>query len=169
MNKTKRGLQLGAAITSIVLSSILAIVALYLICALKEVRDAFAGDPEFSGVMYASTMLTYVLILFGCYVLILFGCIANIVVSALICRKPINTTHKGLCITSLVLNAALALFYIIGASLWCVLPLIIVGLFIAELCLNSKVPAATANLDASNATVVNTETTETIKTEINNE
>lgn len=161
MNKTKRGLQLGAAITSIVLSSILAIVALYLICALKEVRDAFAGDPEFSGVMYASTMLTYVLILFGC--------IANIVVSALICRKPINTTHKGLCITSLVLNAALALFYIIGASLWCVLPLIIVGLFIAELCLNSKVPATTANLDASNATVVNTETTETIKTEINNE
>lgn len=161
MNKTKRGLQLGAAITSIVLSSILAIVALYLICALKEVRDAFAGDPEFSGVMYASTMLTYVLILFGC--------IANIVVSALICRKPINTTHKGLCITSLVLNAALALFYIIGASLWCVLPLIIVGLFIAELCLNSKVPAATANLDASNATDVNTETTETIKTEINNE
>ena len=164
MNKTKRGLQLGAAITSIVLSSILAIIALYLICALKEVRDAFAGDPEFSGVMYASTMLTYVL-----YVLILFGCIANIVVSALICRKPINTTHKGLCITSLVLNAALALFYIIGASLWCVLPLIIVGLFIAELCVNSKVPAATANLDASNATVVNTETTETIKTEINNE
>ncbi len=160
MNKTKRGLQLGAAIASIVLSSILAIVALYLICALKEVRDAFAGDPEL-GVMYASTMLTYVLILFGC--------IANIVVSALICRKPINTTHKGLCITSLVLNAALALFYIIGASLWCVLPLIIVGLFIAELCVNSKVPAATANLDASNATVVNTETTETIKTEINNE
>ena len=162
MNKTKRGLQLGAAITSIVLSSILAIVALYLISALKEVHDAFASDPDFSGVMYATTMLTYVFILFGC--------IANIVVSALICRKPVNTTHKGLCITSLVLNAVLAFIYILSASLWCVLPLIIVGLFIAELCVNGKAKQpAIANADAANVTTVSSETTENVETQNNNE
>ena len=47
MNKTKRGLQLGAAITSIVFASILAVSAIYLLIITNNLIRAW-GDAEYS-------------------------------------------------------------------------------------------------------------------------
>lgn len=128
MNKTKRGLQLGAAITSIVFASILAVSAIYLLIVTNNLIRAW-GDAEYSS-EYSLIMITYILIL-------LFS-IATIIVSALICRKPNEKMHLGLCVADLVLNSLLAILYIAAGTPVAVMPIIIVGLFIAELCVKNK-------------------------------
>ena len=128
MNKTKRGLQLGAAITSIVFASILAVSAIYLLIITNNLIRAW-GDAEYSS-EYSLIMITYILIL-------LFS-IATIIVSALICRKPNEKMHLGLCVADLVLNSLLAILYIAAGSPVAIMPIIIVGLFIAELCVKNK-------------------------------
>ncbi len=128
MNKTKRGLQLGAAITSIVFASILAVSAIYLLIVTNNLIRAW-GDAEYSS-EYSLIMITYILIL-------LFS-IATIIVSALICRKPNEKMHLGLCVADLVLNSLLAILYIAAGSPVAIMPIIIVGLFIAELCVKNK-------------------------------
>ena len=128
MNKTKRGLQLGAAITSIVFASILAVSAIYLLIITTTLIRAW-GDAEYSS-EYSLIMIIYILIL-------LFS-IATIIVSALICRKPNEKMHLGLCVADLVLNSLLAILYIAAGTPVAVMPIIIVGLFIAELCVKNK-------------------------------
>lgn len=131
MNKTKRGLQLGAAITSIVFASILAVGTIYLIIVAMGINGDLPDDMA-----YESAQMS---IIIATYVLILLGCIANLIVSSLICRKPQENMHKGLCIASLVMNAVIALFELINLSVWCLLPLAVVGLFIASLCVKNNV------------------------------
>ncbi len=129
MNKTKRGLQLAAAIISIVLAALLTIGAIYILGALEELTDA----ADANGLSLSAYKITYILILCAC--------IANIIVSSLICRKPNNNMFLGLSITALVMNAVLALLYIIAGTAYAILPLVVVGLFIAELCMPNKTTA----------------------------
>ena len=119
MNKTKRGLQLAAAITSIVFASILTIGAILTLGLLNDL------DVDSSAVAVVYTFI------------ILFS-VSIIIISALICRTPNETMHKSLCIADLVLNIILAILYIISPSFWVIMPLAIVGLFIAELCVNGQ-------------------------------
>ena len=126
MNKTKRGLQLAAAIISIVLAALLTIGAIYVLAALEELTDA----ADTNGLGLSVMKVTYILILCAC--------IANIIVSSLICRKPNDNMFLGLSITALVMNAILALLYIIAGTAYAILPLVVVGLFIAELCMPNK-------------------------------
>ena len=135
MNKTKRGLQLGAAITSIVFASILAVSAIYLLIITNNLIRAL-GDAEYSS-EYSLISSEYSLIMIT-YILILLFSIATIIVSALICRKPNEKMHLGLCVTDLVLNSLLAILYIAAGTPVAVMPIIIVGLFIAELCVKNK-------------------------------
>lgn len=142
MNKTKRGLQLGAAITSIVFASILAVSAIYLLIVTNNLIRAW-GDAEYSS-EYSLTSSEYSLIsseyslIMIIYILILLFSIATIIVSALICRKPNEKMHLGLCVADLVLNSLLAILYIAAGTPVAVMPIIIVGLFIAELCVKNK-------------------------------
>ena len=135
MDKTKRGLQLGAAITSIVFASILAVSAIYLLIITNNLIRAW-GDAEYSS-EYSLISSEYSLIMI-IYILILLFSIATIIVSALICRKPNEKMHLGLCVADLVLNSLLAILYIAAGTPVAVMPIIIVGLFIAELCVKNK-------------------------------
>ena len=75
------------------------------------------------------------------YIFVMLFAIATIIVSSIICLKPKQDMHKGLCITALVLNSILILLYIAGASWYLVFPLISAGLFIAELSVKNTPPA----------------------------
>ncbi len=132
MNKTKRGLQLSAAIVSIVFSSLLFLGSIVILNTLAEYVAAY-GEVE--GV--ATVRMIYIFVM-------LFA-IATIVVSSIICSKPKQNMHKGLCITALVLNSILTLLYVAGTSWYLVFPLICVGLFIAELCVKNTPPAQAQN------------------------
>lgn len=139
MSKVKRGLQLSAAIVSIVFNAILIISSIYVITLLNS-----------SGYGY------YFADFIAIYVGIILFCIANIVICSLLCINPdkkydkkvlsmkmgmpvpANSEAKGLTITALVLSGVLALLYLIGESLWVLLPLVSVGLFIAVLCMPRK-------------------------------
>lgn len=130
MNKTKRGLQLGAAITSIVLGAIMAVGALFIVLFTNDLGAAIGADEAATGAALS--------LIKTAYIIAMLFCVAVIVVSALICRKPGENYHKGLCIADLVLNIILAVLYISSSSWWAVLPIIISGLFIATLCINPK-------------------------------
>lgn len=140
MNKTKRGLQLAAAITSIAFAGVLIIGSIYI---LALIQDLISAGME-SGPEYRLIQLSYILI-------ILLS-VAIIIISTFICKRPNEKMHKGLCITDLILNAVLAVLYIIAGSLWLLLPLAVVGLFIAELCIKNKVNSnETATLNETDA------------------
>lgn len=149
--KVKRGLQLSAAIISIVFSAILILGSVIILASLD---DPSLGIPEES--------MSFVKAL--CIVVIVFS-VANIVISSLICVKPKTGSHTGLCITALVLNALLAVDYMISDSVFCLVPLICVGFFIAVLCIREKKDA----VESADKTVVEpTETEQTNSTEENN-
>lgn len=126
MNKTKRGLQLAAAITSIAFSGLLALGSIYLLSMLKDLEVANGGALE-----GASTIRAI-------YICVMLFAAATIIVCSFICAKPKNGTHKGLCITALVLNAVLAVLYLYSGSFYAVCPIVCVGLFIAALCVKGK-------------------------------
>lgn len=125
MNKTKRGLQLSAAIVSIVFSSLLLFGSIVILNTLAEYVATYGETNE----SIAAVRMIYIFVM-------LFA-IATIIVSSIICLKPKQDMHKGLCITALVLNSILTLLYIAGASWYLVFPLISAGLFIAELCVKN--------------------------------
>ena len=129
MNKTKRGLQLSAAIVSIVFSSLLLCGSIVMLNTLAEYVATYGETNE----SIAAVRMIYIFVM-------LFA-IATIIVSSIICLKPKQNIHKGLCITALVLNSILILLYIAGASWYLVFPLISAGLFIAELCVKNTPPA----------------------------
>lgn len=129
MNKTKRGLQLSAAIVSIVFSSLLLCGSIVMLNTLAEYVATYGETNE----SIAAVRMIYIFVM-------LFA-IATIIVSSIICLKPKQDMHKGLCITALVLNSILILLYIAGASWYLVFPLISAGLFIAELCVKNTPPA----------------------------
>lgn len=129
MNKTKRGLQLSAAIVSIVFSSLLLFGSIVI---LNTIAEYVATYGETNESMAAVRMI---------YIFVMIFAIATIIVSSIICLKPKQDMHKGLCITALVLNSILTLLYIAGASWYLVFPLISAGLFIAELCVKNTPPA----------------------------
>ena len=129
MNKTKRGLQLSAAIVSIVFSSLLLCGSIVMLNTLAEYVATYGETNE----SIAAVRMIYIFVM-------LFA-IATIIVSSIICLKPKQNMHKGLCITALVLNSILILLYIAGASWYLVFPLISAGLFIAELCVKNTPPA----------------------------
>lgn len=131
MNKTKRGLQLSAAIVSIVFSSLLLFGSIVILNTLAEYVATY-GEANES--MAAVRMI---------YIFVMLFSIATIIVSSIICLKPKQDMHKGLCITALVLNSILTLLYIAGASWYLVFPLISAGLFIAELCVKNTPPVQT--------------------------
>lgn len=130
MSKVKRGLQLSAAIVSIVLSSFLALGSIALISELSYL------------VGYYSEMITVT-------AFIMLFAIANIVVCSLLCTNPVkkdsnfklgkpvkNSEHLGLTITALVLSGILSLLYITsGEFILMLMPLISSGLFVAVLCI----------------------------------
>lgn len=129
MNKTKRGLQLSAAIVSIVFSSLLLFGSIVILNTLAEYVATYGETNES---MAAVRMI---------YIFVMIFAIATIIVSSIICLKPKQDMHKGLCITALVLNSILTLLYIAGASWYLVFPLISAALFIAELCVKNTPPA----------------------------
>ena len=129
MNKTKRGLQLSAAIVSIVFSSLLLCGSIVMLNTLAEYVATYGETNE----SIAAVRMIYIFVM-------LFA-IATIIVSSIICLKPKQNMHKGLCITALVLNSILILLYIAGASWYLVFPLISAGLFIAELSVKNTPPA----------------------------
>lgn len=129
MNKTKRGLQLSAAIVSIVFSALLLFGSIVILNTLAEYAATYGETNE----SIAAVRMIYIFVM-------LFA-IATIIVSSIICLKPKQDMHKGLCITALVLNSILTLLYIAGASWYLVFPLISAGLFIAELCVKNTPPA----------------------------
>ena len=129
MNKTKRGLQLSAAIVSIVFSSLLLCGSIVMLNTLAEYVATYGETNE----SIAAVRMIYIFVM-------LFA-IATIIVSSIICLKPKQDMHKGLCITALVLNSILILLYIAGASWYLVFPLISAGLFIAELSVKNTPPA----------------------------
>ena len=141
MSKVKRGLQLSAAIVSIVFSAILIIGAIELI--------SYFGP--YMGLGYGVESIVVVSIC------ILLFSIADIIICSFLCVNPdkkyqrnlllaksvgatipTNSEGKGLTITALVLSSVLALLYIIGGSVWIVMPLISCGLFIAVLCIQKE-------------------------------
>lgn len=129
MNKTKRGLQLSAAIVSIVFSSLLLFGSIVILNTLAEYVATYGETNES---MAAVRMI---------YIFVMIFAISTIIVSSIICLKPKQDMHKGLCITALVLNSILTLLYIAGASWYLVFPLISAALFIAELCVKNTPPA----------------------------
>lgn len=129
MNKTKRGLQLSAAIVSIVFSALLLFGSIVILNTLAEYAATYGETNE----SIAAVRMIYIFVM-------LFA-IATIIVSSIICLKPKQDMHKGLCITALILNSILTLLYIAGASWYLVFPLISAGLFIAELCVKNTQPA----------------------------
>lgn len=145
MNKTKRGLQLAAAITSIAFAAVLIIGSIYILAFIQDLISAgMESGPEYSVIQLS-------------YILIILLSVAIIIISAFICKRPNEKMHKGLCITDLILNAVLAVLYIIAGSLWLLLPLAVVGLFIAELCIKNKVNSdetATINEADANSTPI---------------
>lgn len=147
MNKTKRGLQLAAAITSIAFAGVLIIGSILILALIQDLISAgMESGPEYSVIQLS-------------YILIILLSVAIIIISAFICKRPNEKMHKGLCITDLILNAVLAVLYIIAGSLWLLLPLAVVGLFIAvvglfiaELCIKTKVNSnKTATLNETDA------------------
>lgn len=129
MNKTKRNLQLSAAIVGICLSGILIISIIY----------AMAVMSSLLVVPLYIVIFTY---------LFIFGLgIANIIVCSFICKNPVKNgevnNYTGLTITSIVLNGLLFILSL-GGWYW-ILPLIVCGLMIASLCLkNTSTAPATA-------------------------
>ena len=127
MNKTKRAFQLTASIISIVVSAILIVALIYMISIfnLLVITNSGLNDVYF----FRSTLIMGIVF-----------CIAIIIISSLICTKPKNgSTHRGLCITALVLNAILFLMFASSESLFAIAPGVCVGFFIAELCIKNTV------------------------------
>ena len=122
--KVKRGLQLSASIISIVFSAILILGSIIILGSLHEPS---LGIPE-----ERVTLFKYL------YIVVIVFSVANIIISSLICVKPKTGSHTGLCITALVLNALLAVDYIVSNSLFCIVPLICVGFFIEVLCIRGE-------------------------------
>lgn len=149
MNKTKRGLQLSAAIVSIVFASILLIGSIEML----DVLDALYESTE------AEALASSLDLLYTIYSLVMLFSIAIIVVSSLICRKPKAGTHKGLVIADLAMNGVLVVLYILSTSIYFMcMPLISVGLFVASLCVKNIVSLETTQ---NTSQVVNTSTPET--------
>lgn len=155
MSNIKRGLQLGAAIVGIVFSVILMFGAILLIQSILSLGAAFAAGVS---------------ILLIAYIFVIVFCVALLVISSLICVNPNKrkkpTTHLGLSIAAIVLNALLVITYAASTSLWAIVPAISLGLFIASLCVGNKhkqepVQASAETTEAPAATAEAAATTET--------
>lgn len=148
MNKTKRAFQLTASIISIVSSAILIAILIYMLNLVSLIASANSGLGDVY--LIKSTLVTGIVF-----------CVAIIIVSSFICVKPKNgSTHRGLCITALVLNSILFLTLISSESLMAIAPGVCVGFFIAELCIKNTV-APVAEPTASQETEIKVKPTTT--------
>lgn len=137
MNKTRRGLELGAAITGIVYNAISACILLLGLVIFGSFADLPVEDEAFLILNAAGGVFIAIILLMILYVT------ASIVIGALLCKQPKpNAEGKyprrlGLGISFTILNGLTAIFMILSMEwLWFVVGAAITALEIAALCLN---------------------------------
>lgn len=172
MNNTKRGLQLAAGITSIVVSSIVSIIMLVGLASIEVIAEFLKQDgvEDFPIDLFVS-IITII------YVIFIILNIAIIVIGSLLCPKPIKNgvikNKTGLVITLLILNVINLLIFI-DLILFVIAILAILVMLIISLALkhNSTVVFANNILTTSSINVaeqlsdnVISEDVETIKQE----
>lgn len=172
MNNTKRGLQLAAGITSIVVSSIVSIIMLVGLASIEVIAEFLEQDgvEDFPIDLFVS-IITII------YVIFIILNIAIIVIGSLLCPKPIKNgvikNKTGLVITLLILNV-INLLICIDLILFVIAILSILTMLIISLALkhNSTVVFANNILTTSSINVaeqlsdnVISEDVETIKQE----
>lgn len=156
MNKTRRGLELAAAIVAIVVNSILAFIFLMAMLMWSSISNVPGMDEEFYMAWAMFGGAVFVIFVF----MVLFS-VASIVLGALLCKKPkpnaegLYTRRLGLGIPLTILNAIVAIIMISsGLILLFIAALAVVGLEIAAMCVepNAKPqPAAATAAPVNNA------------------
>lgn len=146
MNKTKRGLELGSAITSIVVNSIACIIFL-----LATILSASMGDLFFVLLgEYEEGLTEAVYLIVAVFIVIAAIGVTNIVLAAKLCTKPkINAygcyeKRLGISIAHIVLNAIMLLIFI-EVPLYSVPYLAIVVLGIISVCKKHPEPQIVSN------------------------
>ena len=143
MNNTKRGLQLAAGITSIVVSSIVSIIMLVGLASIEVIAEFLEQDgvEDFPIDLFVS-IITII------YVIFIILNIAIIVIGSLLCPKPIKNgvikNKTGLVITLLILNV-INLLICIDLILFVIAILSILTMLIISLALKHKSTVVFAN------------------------
>lgn len=140
MAKSKRGLQLGAGITGVCMSSILTVfwlIGFIQICSFAQ---------------YVGAMIVVYLVFLGLE-------IARIVVFALILPKPTeNKTHRGVVVASIVLTSIFFIFFFIAtiktgdplAIVLLVLNIVVLALLICALAVGNSKPESSSKIQVPN-------------------
>lgn len=141
MNKTKRGLELGSAITSIVLNGLVALLVFIAVLFSSSMGDLLvemisSTEPELSTEITRSMISTMIalLIVVGVF------CVVNVVLASILCIAPAQDgkggykRRLGISITHICLNGVICLF-LAGGILLLLVYIAIIVLGIVSVCL----------------------------------